>query len=188
LYRAPNIQQNAHSQKIVRWHTHGRFNLHCPKILIPWLQDTGSLTASLIAQSNNQFHVKVLFQGFGKIREDERKALGLKPYQAAVVREVILFGKNRPWVFARSLLPLSSLTGRLRQLRKASSKPLGAFLFKQPNLKRSPIEIAKIDSHYLPTLIAQSAWGRRSVFYVDNKPLLVSEIFLSDFLETIKGN
>lgn len=169
--------------------------LHCSTILHSWLQDAGSLTARLIAQSRGEFRVEVLFQGFGQIRLDERRALTfnkrrLNKHHATLIREVILYGNNQPWVFARSLLPLSSLTGRLRQLRKTSRKPLGAFLFKQPKLQRSPIEVAKINHnhHYLPEYLHknQTVWGRRSVFYVDQKPLLVSEVFLPDFVKTIK--
>lgn len=170
--------------------------LHCSRILHHWLQDTGSLTARLIAQSHGQFTVEVIFQGFGQIRLDERRALGINKqgqnkHQATLVREVILYGNNQPWVFARSLLPLSSLTGRLRHLRKASRKPLGAFLFKQPKLQRSPIEITKINpsNHYLPKHLHQnqSVWGRRSVFFVDQKPLMVSEVFLPDFVTNIES-
>jgi chorismate lyase len=183
------------------WHKMGGLNmqLHCSRILHHWLRDAGSLTARLIAQSHGQFRVEVLFQGFDQIRLDERRALAFKnkalnkkvlnKHHATLVREVILYGNNQPWVFARSLLPLSSLTGRLRQLRKTSHKPLGAFLFKQPHLQRSPIEIAKIHQkhHYLPEYLHQnqSVWGRRSVFFVDQKPLMVSEVFLPDFVKNI---
>ena len=176
----------------LHWYNIGslKMQLHCPKELHNWLQDNGSLTARLMAQSHREFKVEVLFQGFSHIRLDERRALGLNKHQATLIREVILYGNNQPWVFARSLLPLSSLTGRLRQLRKASRKPLGAFLFKQPHLQRSPIEIAKINQnqYYLPKYLHndQSVWGRRSVFYVDQKPLLVSEVFLPDFLKHIQ--
>ena len=165
--------------------------LRCARHLHTWLEDTGSLTARLITQSQGQFKVKVLFQGFGKIRLDERRALGLTKHQATLIREVILYGKNQPWIFARSLLPLSSLTGRLRQLRKTSRKPLGAFLFKQPRLQRSPIEVAQINCKhgYLPKYLHpdQTVWGRRSVFYVEQKPLLVSEVFLPDFIKEINN-
>ncbi len=182
---------------LLHWHRAGGLNmrLHCPPLLHEWLQDTGSLTARLIAQSQGRFSVEVLLQGFGKIRLDERHALmlnkqRLNKHQAILIREVILYGNNQPWIFARSLLPLSSLTGRLRQLRKTSRKPLGAFLFKQPQLQRSAIEIARINPkhHYLPKQfhLNQPVWGRRSVFFVDQKPLLVSEVFLPDFVKSIQ--
>lgn len=102
-----------------------------------------------------------------------------------MLREVVLMGHNQPWVFARSLLPLTSLTGPLRHLRKQGTSPLGAFLFSQPHLQRSPIALGLISRHhaYVPAELMGDApvWGRRSIFYVAGEPLLVSEVFLPGF-------
>lgn len=115
----------------------------------------------------------------------EALALGIGFHELCLVREVILCGYNQPWVFARSLLPLRSLTGPLRHLRKQGTRPLGAFLFSQPHLQRSPIALARISSHhsYLPEglLNGQVVWGRRSIFSLHRRPLLVSEVFLPGF-------
>ena len=93
--------------------------------------------------------------------------------------------QDQAWVFARSVLPLSSLVGVLRHLRKQGNRPLGAFLFSQPKLIRSPIALSLINRHhnYVPAVFMGNApvWGRRSIFYVANKPLLVSEVFLPSF-------
>ena len=150
-----------------------------------WLLDRGSLTSRLIAASKGEFHVEVVRQLFGVPRLDERQALGMKRPALALIREVILFGQSEPWVFARSLLPLSSLTGTLRHLRKQGNRPLGAFLFSQPHLARSAIAVAEIsrDHGYVPNNLVgdRLLWGRRSVFYLQQKPLLVSEVFLPAF-------
>lgn len=107
-------------------------------------------------------------------------------HRLAVIREVVLYGKDQPWVYARSVLPLSSLTGHLRRLRKFDNRPLGALLFAEPSMRRGKLEIASIH----PSQVALPAalgvfdaplWGRRSVFYLTGKPLLVSEIFLPTF-------
>lgn len=177
----------------IHWQDQRRLRLQqdCPSSLHTWLTDTGSLTARLLQLSHQNFRVEVLHQGFAPIRLDERRLLGLKGPSAVLVREVILYGCGQPWVFARSLLPLSSLTGRLRQLRKTSRKPLGAFLFKHTRMFRSPLKIAKFSpqSGVIPQIYQQSQnlYGRSSVFYVDAKPLLVCEVFLPDFLKTIGG-
>lgn len=159
---------------------------HKPSMaLAPWLWDAGSLTAKLIRHSHGQFRVQVLRQVRARASCGEVRALGIKPYHIALIREVVLMGRGQPWVFARSVLPLSSLTGRLRRLRHQGSKPLGAFLFSQPQLKRSPIALSRISRHhaYVPERLmnAEPVWGRRSIFYIDQKPLLVSEVFLSGF-------
>jgi chorismate--pyruvate lyase len=115
----------------------------------------------------------------------EALSLGIGFNSLCLIREVILRGKDQPWVFARSVLPLTSLTGSLRRLRKQGNRPLGAFLFSQPNLKRSVIDLSFISRHhsYVPgeLLKEASVWGRRSIFVLENKPLLVSEVFLPGF-------
>lgn len=174
----------------IHWQTpkNARLQINYPVILHDWLTDKGSLTARLLRLSRGEFHVQVLFQGLAPTRLDERRLLGLKTSSAVLVREVVLYGCNQPWVFARSLLPLSSLTGNLRQLRKASNRPLGAFLFKQRKLERSPMMIARFTSSadIVPLQYqTKTLWGRSSVFYVDQKPLLVSEIFLPSFFNTL---
>lgn len=155
-----------------------------------WLTHSGSLTARLIDASNGHFNVHIVRQIIGVPRLDERRALNMKRPALALIREVILCGQDEPWVFARSLLPLASLTGRLRHLRKQGNRPLGAFLFSQPQLLRSAIAVARIsrDHAYLPANLVGTAplWGRRSIFRLQEKslqqkPLLVSEVFLPAF-------
>lgn len=154
-----------------------------------WLLDRGSLTARLIAKSEGDFRVTIVRQIIGIPRLDERRALEMKRPALALIREVILRGRGEPWVFARSLLPLASLTGKLRHLRKQGNRPLGAFLFSQPHLARSTIAVAQIsrDHGYVPRNLVgdQLLWGRRSVFYLQQKPLLVSEVFLPAFADRL---
>lgn len=157
-----------------------------------WLGDSSSLTARLIAQSGGAFRVQVVRQIIGHPTLNERQVLGMKHTALALIREVILFGCDQPWVFARSILPLTSLTGSLRHLRKQNNRPLGAFLFSQPQLRRSAIAVARIsrDHAYVPSHLVnnQPLWGRRSVFYLQQKPLLVSEVFLPAFTAQLAPN
>lgn len=129
--------------------------------------------------------MQVLQQVYRRASRSEALALGIRFDALCLVREVILRGDEKPWVFARSVLPLTSLTGPLKHLRKQGARPLGAFLFSQPHLKRSPIALSLISRHhgYVPTdLIADTpVWGRRSIFSLCEKPLLVSEVFLPGF-------
>ncbi len=160
--------------------------------LAAWLADEASLTAKLMALSQGRFRVQLLRQGLARPRLDERKLPGLGS-QPALVREVVLYGGDEPWVFARSLLPLSSLTGSLRRLRHQGTRPLGAFLFSQPHLRRGPIAVCALNRHhaYLPDDLLPrdgNAWGRRSVFYLHNRPLLVSEVFLEPLSRRIASS
>ena len=102
-----------------------------------------------------------------------------------MVREVALLLGGTPVVFARSVLPISSLTGSLAHLRRLQNRPLGAILFSHPGMHRSPFELARIpgNSSYLPDYLRQAgpAWGRRSRFEIDDKGIMVSEVFLDTF-------
>ena len=177
----------AASHREAHWQSYRRL----PAYAVPdrwrhWLLDRGSLTQRLVAASEGQFRVRILTQGIAKPRRTEAKALGIPHQHYAVVREVILYGHDQPWVYARSVLPLSSLTGRLARLRKLDERPLGALLFADPSMRRGKLEVAKMPPAKvaLPRelgIFDTPLWGRRSVFYVADKPLLVSEIFLPTF-------
>jgi chorismate--pyruvate lyase len=160
-----------------------------PARLRSWLLDDRSLTAKLQQLSGGDFRVEVLRQRVARPALSERRSLGLGLRQLALVREVVLYGRGQPWVFARSILPLSSLTGSLRRLRRLDNRPLGAFLFSQPGLHRGAIEVAALSRHhrYLPRRLCtgEPLWGRRSVFFLQGKPLLVSEVFLEPLVSHI---
>lgn len=151
-----------------------------------WLSDTGSLTQRLLDASEGKLSVQIIRQCLDAPRLSERLALGLAPRRLALIREVILLGDGVPWVYARSVLPMTTLTGSLRKLRRLDNRPLGALLFQSPSMTREPVEVACHNSANakLPVVLGHidtPLWGRRSVFRLNRKPLLVSEIFLPDF-------
>jgi chorismate--pyruvate lyase len=170
-----------------RWRTFRRVpEAAVPNELRSWLLDTGSLTERLITVSDNRFRVEVLGQRRAVPRRSELRALGLKPRSVATIREVLLYGRDIPWVYARTVIPLPSLTGPLAALRKLDQRPLGAMLFAHHSLHRGQLEIASFPGRH-PSLPLRfrtpdaTLWGRRSVFRVTGKALLVSEIFLPTF-------
>ena len=150
-----------------------------------WLLDDGSLTGRLIDQGKGPFSVLRLYQGWEVPLPSERRLLGLPHRQMSIVREVTLRQGESHVVFARSVLPISSLSGRLAHLRRLQNRPLGAILFKNAGMRRSPFEVARLagDCDYIPANLHQPApaWARRSRFTVDNQVLMVSEVFLQAF-------
>lgn len=151
----------------------------------PWLLDDGSLTGRLIEMKRGTFRVQRLFQGWQVPLHSERRLLAIPSRQQALIREVALLLDDTTQVFARSVFPISSLTGSLTHLRRLQNKSLGALLFKSPGMRRSPFELACLDgdSDYLPPGLrqAEAAWARRSRFEIEGKSLLVSEVFLQAF-------
>ena len=157
-----------------------------PKLWRDWLFAAGSLTQRLLDASGGELSVHVIKQQFQVPSLSERHILGLADRQQALVREVLLRGAGQPWVFARSVIPLTTLSGRLRKLRQLDNQPLGALLFNDPTMTREAVEVACVnaDNNQLPcrSLGDESpVWGRRSVFRLDKKPLLVAEFFLPSF-------
>ena len=150
-----------------------------------WLLDEGSLTAHLIRASGGDFRVQRLRQGWQCPLRSESRSLELPPRQQALIREVALVCEGDAWVFARSVIPASTLTGSLRHLRQLHNESLGALIFQDTSLVRSTFELALIagDATYIDARYHQQkpAWGRRSRFEVQGKPLLVSEVFLQPF-------
>jgi chorismate--pyruvate lyase len=166
-----------HSQKPYPciWRSYKRPMCHTiPRHWQAWLQDKGSLTQRLIHASDGHFSVRVVSNRWGIPSQSEAEALMLKPRQKAIIREVELLCHNQVWVCARSIIPHSTLRGRLRQFKNIGTKPLGALLFKHPNMIRGALEVTslqQINSH-------QQHWARRSVFYLDGKGILVTEVFM----------
>ena len=172
-----------------RWHSPSRLFLRdAPAGLPLWLLDAGSLTQRLRQACAGRFRVRVLGQGWTRPSRDEAHALKLRPDAWAWAREVQLFCDQRPWVFARTLIPARTLRGRGRRLTRLGAKPLGAVLFADPGVRRGPVEIARIATGQRLHRRAfadfaeppDAIWGRRSLFQIDDRPLLVCEFFLPD--------
>jgi chorismate--pyruvate lyase len=157
-----------------------------PESARSWLLDAGSLTDRLRVNCKGCFSVRVLDEGWQRPRLDEARVLGMRQAAVGWVREVQLLCDGEPQVFARTIVPRKTLSGPRRQLAHLGDRPLGAYLFADPSLQRSAVELACIwpgqamfteateGLQHLPLFI----WGRRSVFRVGGKPLLVTEVFL----------
>lgn len=172
-----------------------KWRLHLPfspsgasKQMLDWLLDPTSLTQRLKQTCQGQFRVIPVSQQRQRPQLNEAQALGVSPHEFCFIREVHLLCDETPWVFARTVIPFETLTGPRRRLSRLKNKPLGAVLFADASMQRSDIQIARICSGQLlfDTATAPLSrkpaeiWGRRSAFFLDSKPLLVSEIFLPE--------
>lgn len=162
-----------------RWITLRRsYHQIAPPEWYSWLTDSGSLTQRLVKLSAGDFKVEVVTQGWFQPTRSEACALGMRSRQRALIREVKLQGKSSDWVYARSIIPATTLTGRQRQLRMLGNRSLGSLLFSDPSMRRGPLQIS-----HLKLNDGSTVWARRSVFFLSNKPLLVCEVFLPELLQ-----
>lgn len=159
-----------------------------PENIWSWLLDPSSLTRRLQKACDGHFKVHLLKQGWARPYPEEARTLGMRAGTCANVREVYLLCREQPCVFARTIIPLCTLSGKYRRLTRLGNKSLGAMLFADKSMQRSNLEIARLmpgqrlfehavrDLHIRPAPIC----GRRSLFHLAGKPLLLSEIFLHD--------
>ncbi len=156
-----------------------------PRFQVPrdyreWLFDTGSLTKRLVQLTDGDFRVQVLRQYHGPLMMDEQTALGVGHRTLPFIREVNLICGGEPWVYARTVIPRSTERGPGRYLTRLGTKPLGVALFNDPNIRRGQIHVKQVPANALDwgRPAHQTLWGRHSLFYLYEEPLLVSEYFL----------
>lgn len=163
--------------------------LGCEAGLAPWLRDHGSLTQR-IRQRCARFEVRNVRGGLARIALDESALLGIAPHQLAWSREVFLCADDRPVVFAHSACARQHLSGAWTALRGLGNQPLGALLFAHPLVERQPLHYQVLRAHHPLYRRAAAAsndpparlWARRSLFYLHDAPLLVTEVFLPGIL------
>jgi len=157
-----------------------RVEQHWPRPSPIWQQSLlapGSLTHRLQALSGGTFRVRVVDEGWVQGSARTIPVFGKrKAAQIMWSRHVLLCGHGEPWVAAHSLIPFSSIQGSLRQLVRLRDRPLGGFLFRHPQLRRDEPELVRLPDH----------WGRRSVFHLQGKSLLVAEFFLPALIAQIQ--
>ena len=154
--------------------------------VLSWLTDEGSLTQRLKDYCPNQFSLTVLGEAWVKPDQSEARLLDIPSSQQVLLRQVHLKCNDNLCVYARSVIPLKTLQGKHRRLQYLGTRPLGEYLFSSPTLQRSRIEWSKMKKSSALYKIAMAGqppsdypiWGRRSLFLIDKKPLLVSEFFL----------
>lgn len=167
--------------------------LGCGDDLAHWLKDRGSLTQR-IQQRCTRFEVLGVRGGLARIALDESALLGIALHQLAYSREVFLYADGQPVVFAHSAFAHVHLRGAWSAVRTLGSKPLGALLFAHPLVEREPLHYKSLrNNHPLYQRAVKPLkdpphriWARRSLFYLHDAPLLVTEVFLPNILQLDK--
>jgi chorismate--pyruvate lyase len=154
-----------------------------------WLMANGSLTSRLQQRYSN-FVVKPVAVKYAKPIQDEAVLLHQPNYKIALIREVLLMGNSQPVVFAHSVLPRVSLRGAWKGLGRLGNKPLGATLFANPKVKRTPLSYKKLRANHELYQHAtrhlkqkpSCLWARRSIFSLNCTNIIVTEVFLPQLL------
>lgn len=87
-------------------------------------------------------------------------------------RQVILQGDLSSWVFGRTLIPVPSLKNQQYDLVRQGNIPLGLTVFSAEKVRRDALQVGLIETELGPL------FARRSRLWMNEKPMLVAELFL----------
>jgi chorismate--pyruvate lyase len=159
-----------------------------PESVQSWTYESGSLTQRLRSIYGDAVTVKILFQQWRVPLLTERNTLGLHDRRICLIREVLLHANDKPLILARTILPAATINVANRSLSKLGTRPLGEVIFSYPQLERIAMDVTLINpSEWTPRAldighIKQPIWGRRTVYAIKHRQMLVSEFFLPAIL------
>lgn len=134
-----------------------------------WLGECQSMTARF-ERYCDKVTIVPRREGFITVQSLGEEAMQLPNCERFWLREVLLCGDNVPWLFGRTLIPETSLTGEEVSLLTLGTVPLGRYLFNAAELTRDFIQVGS----------QGDLWARRSRLRLSGKPLLLTELFLSE--------
>lgn len=160
-----------------------------PENVQSWTYEPGSLTQRLRDYYGNAIGVKVLLQQWSTPFLSERRLLKLRENRYSLIREVLLHADGKPLILARTIIPAKTIKVAKSNLAHLGSRPLGEVIFSYPKLERIEMDVTLIDQPtWAPSAIAkanidQPVWGRRTVYAIAHRQMLVSEFFLPGVLD-----
>jgi chorismate lyase len=171
------------------WHEHRRGSQHhLPENVQSWAYEAGSLTQRLRDYYGNTVAVTILFHQWRTPFLSERRQLQLPPHRYGLIREVMLHTNGKPLLLARTIIPEETIRVAHRNLSHLGTRPLGEVIFSYPDLERITMDLALIApatwtvQTQQKVNIVQPIWGRRTVYAIHQRPMLVSEFFLPEIL------
>ena len=138
--------------------------------VLSWLSESGPITNRI--KLSQKFKLELLNDEIDEISKEEE--LFLNSFSETFrVRRVILLGNNTPVVYAKSVIPSSTIENGLSSLGKIGNAPLGDILF-------TPGVFTKLEMVCASFLSKEKNvyWGRKIKYSVNSEPISVMEVFL----------
>ena len=139
------------------------------KEILSWLNEPGSITFRI--KSFSSFRLKLLRDGPGEVDISEDDLI-ITNYKENNIREVVLYSDEKPFIYAKSILPLETIRFGLGALGSLKENPLGDILFSNPEIKKKYMLFARFQSK------EEIFYGRKGIYTVKGYPFSVCEIFL----------
>lgn len=159
-----------------------------PESVQSWTYEAGSLTQRLRDYYGDAIGVKILLQQRTAPFLSERRLLNLPENKYSLIREVLLHADGQPLILARTVIPVKTIKVAKSNLSHLGSRPLGEVIFSCPKLERIEMDVTLISppawsqSAIATGHITQPIWGRRTVYAIAQRQMLVSEFFLPEVL------
>ena len=138
--------------------------------VLSWLSESGPITNRI--KLSQKFELELLNDEIDEISKEEE--LFLNSFSETFrVRRVILLGNNTPVVYAKSVIPSSTIENGLSSLGKIGNAPLGDILFTPGVFTKLEMVCASFLSNEKNVY-----WGRKIKYSVNSEPISVMEVFL----------
>ncbi|UVK79243.1 MAG: Chorismate pyruvate-lyase [Sodalis sp. Ffu] len=134
-----------------------------------WLMERKSMTRKL-ENYCTRISIQRYCEGFFSARALGAETNLLPTSKRLWLREVVLYGDEKPWLAARTLIPDQKITGSAKELMQLGDMPLGRWLFLNRPPPRDFIQSGRVGS----------LWARRYRLFPNDQPLLLTELFLPD--------
>lgn len=134
-----------------------------------WLLEQGPITKRI--KSIAEFRLELIQDELSDATDDEILFLKIDSEEIRI-REVILYGNENPMVFARTIIPNTTIEKGLKELGKIGNKPLGDILFEKDIFSKEDIVFATFKDE------ESLFWGRKIKYTVKDQPFSVMEVFL----------
>ena len=160
------------AKRIDKWLSNSALNLQLKdKKILNWLYEEGSITSKI--SSTADFKLEVLNDALGKAKPSEYQDINIEP-QIIRVREVVLYGDDKPVVYARSIIPLLASSKGYSSLGKIGNKPLGDLIFQSKLFIKTDRFFAKFKASN-----DEIVWGRKTYYLIKGYPFSIMEVFLA---------
>lgn len=171
------------------WHENRTGTRHkLPFAVQSWAYESGSLTQRLRNVYGSSVAVSVLLQQWRTPFLSEQKLLKQPDARYCLIREVTLHADGKPLILARTIIPAETIKVAHSNLSQLGTRPLGEVIFSYPKLERVEMDVALVKPCLWTSVtlekisINQPIWGRRTVYGIRHKHMLVSEFFLPEVL------
>ena len=156
-------------EQISSWDTFNKIKLQVSDEIKSWLLEKGPITKRI--KSVKKFRLELIQDEISEVDKVEKAFINSKSRKIRV-REVVLYGNTKPMVFARTIIPNTTIEKGFAELGTLGKSPLGDILFKKDIFTKDNVVYASFK--YKKKIF----WGRKTKYTVKNLPFSVMEVFL----------